>query len=49
MNPDPFDFDIYQKQGERHQAAMNKAAVYNTDADLVVRRRDRGRAWQTCR
>ncbi len=34
MNPHPFDFDTDQKLAERHAAAMNKTAVYNTDPSI---------------
>ncbi len=31
MNPHPFDFHTVEKLVARHAAAMNKAALYNTD------------------
>ena len=34
MNPHPFDFDTDEKLAERHAAAMNKTAVYNTEQYL---------------
>ena len=34
MNPHPFDFDTDEKLAERHAAAMNKTAVYNTDPSV---------------
>jgi hypothetical protein len=34
MNPDPFAFDTDPKLAERHLAAMNKTALYNTDLHL---------------
>ena len=34
MNPDPFAFDTDPKLAERHLAAMNKTALYNTDLPL---------------
>ncbi len=34
MNPHLLDFDTYEKLAERHQAALNAAAQYNTDPQL---------------